>query len=123
MINGVRAWNGVWLTVAFFSELVALAVLAVWGWSAGGTTPVRLALAVGIPLVAAVLWGLFAAHRAPVRLPVLVVLVKVLVLGGAAAALAALGQPVWAVVFGVLAALGALLPTPPPAPVTARPDR
>jgi hypothetical protein len=106
-------WNWIWLVLAFLTELVALVVLARWGWTLGDATPVRLLLAIAVPAVAAVLWGLFAAPRAVVRSRPAAVAVKVLVLGGAAAALLALGRPLLAAVFAVAAALGALLGVPP----------
>jgi hypothetical protein len=70
-------------------------------------------LAVGAPLVAAVLWGLFAAPKARIRATALVVLVKVLVFGSGALALLSTGHPVLAGVLLVAGALGALLPTHP----------
>jgi hypothetical protein len=108
-----RTWNWVWLTVAFLAELAALAALAVWGWSAADSTGRRLALAVAAPAVAAVLWGVFAAPRAPVRVPALTVLVKVVVFGAAVLALFATGHPVLAVVLAAAALLSSLLSTPP----------
>jgi hypothetical protein len=108
-----QAWNAVWLTVAFASELAALAALAYWGWSFPGSTPVRILLAVGTPLVAAALWGVFAAPQAPVRVLVLTLAVKLLVFGGAVAALLATGHPRLAVALGVLALLGSVLSSPP----------
>ena len=56
-----QIWNWTWLTVAFLSELAALAALALWGWSAGASTGTKLLLAVAAPAVAGVLWGVFAA--------------------------------------------------------------
>jgi hypothetical protein len=50
--------------LAFFVELAALVVLGYWGWQAGG-----LALTVALPVLAAVLWGLFAAPRARYKIP------------------------------------------------------
>ena len=108
-----RAWNWLWLTLAFVAELAALAALAVWGWSAGGSTAGRLLLAVAVPVVAAVLWGVFAAPRAPVRLPAVAVLVKVVVFGGAVLALVATGHPWAAAVLGVAAVLSSVLSTAP----------
>jgi hypothetical protein len=112
-------WNWLWLTVAFVSELAALAALGHWGWVTGSGA-VRLLLAIGTPAVAAVLWGVFAAPAAPVQVVVLATLVKVLVFGSAAAALAATGHPRLALVLGAAAAASALLSTPPvmTAPVT-----
>ena len=44
----VQAWNWLWLTVAFASELSALAALGHWGWMAG-SGGARLLLAVAAP--------------------------------------------------------------------------
>jgi hypothetical protein len=107
------AWNGFWLTVAFAAEVAALAALGVWGWSAADATVWRLVLAVVVPAVAAVLWGVFAAPRAPVRVPALAVLVKVVVFGAAVLALFATGHPVLAIVLAAAALLSSVLATPP----------
>ena len=109
-----QSWNWTWLTVAFLAELAALAALAAWGWSTGGTTPTRLLLAVGVPTVAALLWGLFAAPQAVVDAPAVAVLVKVAVFGGAALALLAIGRPAFAAGLAAAAILSSVLSTPPP---------
>jgi Protein of unknown function (DUF2568) len=106
------AWNWMWLTVAFASELAALAALGHWGWVTGSGA-VRLLLAIGAPAVAGVLWGVFAAPTAPVQVLAVTVLVKVLVFGSAVAALAATGHPRLALVLAAAAAASALLSTPP----------
>jgi hypothetical protein len=67
--------------VAFLVEIVTLGLLGVAGWQASGSTPVSVLRAVGLPLVAAVLWGVFAAPRAVVSSGPLRLGVKVLVLG------------------------------------------
>lgn len=72
--------------VAFLVELAALAVLCAWGFQMGGSTAPRLALGLGLPAVAVVLWGLFAAPRARYDVPALRLVVKLVVLGGAATA-------------------------------------
>lgn len=105
--------NGLWLTVAFLAELAALLALAVWGWSAVDPTVWRVVLAVAAPAVAAVLWGLFAAPRAPVRVPALTVLVKLAVFGAAVVGLFVTGHPVPAVVLAAAALLSSLLSAPP----------
>jgi hypothetical protein len=88
--------------LALVLELAALAILCWWGF-ATGTGVTAFALGIGAPLVAAVIWGLFAAPKARFSLPrPAVVAVKVLVFGAAAVALAALDQPVPAVVFAVI---------------------
>src|SRR3954471_16735980 len=117
----VHLWNWTWATVAFASELAALAALAVGAWSLPASTTGRVLAAVGAPLVAAVLWGLFAAPQAPVHVVVLTVATKVLVYGSAVLALAVSGHPRLAAVLAVAAVLGSVLSGPPSALVTPPP--
>ncbi|GHG08812.1 YrdB family protein [Streptomyces filamentosus] len=98
--------------LAFVLEVVALGLLAWWGWGAVEPTPLRLLLAVAVPGAAAVLWGLFAAPKARIRVPLPGVLaVKALVFGAAALALADLGHGTAGVVFAVVAAGNTALAT------------
>ena len=108
-----QAWNWLWLTLAFAAELAALAALGYWGFVHGGSTATKVLLGIGTPLVAAVLWGVFAAPQAPVRIAVLALLVKVLVFGAGVVALVATGHPFLAGALGVVALLSSLLSTPP----------
>jgi hypothetical protein len=110
-----QVWNWLWLTVAFLAELAALAAFAVWGWSAGGSTGWRLVLAVAAPAAAGVLWGVFAAPRAPVQVLALTLLVKLVVFGGATLALVATGHPRLAIALAAAALLSSVLSTPPAA--------
>jgi hypothetical protein len=56
------------LALKFLLELAALAAIGLWGASvADGLAAVL--LAVGLPVITAVLWGAFAAPRARRRLP------------------------------------------------------
>lgn len=98
--------------LAFVLEIVALAALAWWGFRTGSGPVVPTLLGVGAPLLAAVVWGLFAAPRARVRLPLAGVLaVKIVVYASAAAALDAVGHRVLAVVFAVVVAVNTVLVT------------
>jgi hypothetical protein len=108
-----RTWNWFWLTLAFAAELAALVALGSWGFGVGATTPLRLLLGIGTPVAAAVLWGLFAAPRAPVPNAVLGGAVTVLVFGSAVLALALTGHPWLAGVLAVAAALSSVLSVPP----------
>jgi hypothetical protein len=54
------------LTIRFLLELVALLAMGVWGWQQREGW-LRLVLAVGIPLTAALLWGIFAVPHDPSR--------------------------------------------------------
>jgi hypothetical protein len=58
--------NPINLTLRFLLELSALAAMGVWGWRQGENWS-RLLFAVGIPLIAAVLWGTFAVPDDPSR--------------------------------------------------------
>ncbi|WP_091768941.1 YrdB family protein [Blastococcus aurantiacus] len=107
-----RRWNGLWLSLAFLSELAALGVLAAWGWRAGSGAG-RWLLAAGLPVAAAVLWGAFAAPRARFDVPAARIAVKSAVLGGAVVALVALGHPASAAALAVASLLGAVVASPP----------
>ncbi|WP_234543544.1 YrdB family protein [Streptomyces shenzhenensis] len=92
---GARPWYGANEVLAFLIELATLGFLGWWGFGAGHQGALRILLGVGTPLLACVVWGLFAAPRARLRprLP-LVLMVKALVFGGGAAALYGVGHPV-----------------------------
>ena len=107
------AWNWTWLTVAFATELAALVALGHWGVVQGGSTASRLLLGRGIPVLAAVLWGLFAAPKAPVQIAVLAVVVKILVFGSAVLALVSTGHPRLAAALAIAALLSSVLSSPP----------
>ena len=55
--------------IAFALELAMLAAFAYWGYGVGEGAIIRWALAIGLPLVAIVLWSLLFAPRAQKRLP------------------------------------------------------
>jgi hypothetical protein len=94
------------LAVAFLLELCVLAALVYWGFSSGGGLPTRLALGLGAPLVAAVVWGLLLAPRATVSLgEPWSGLLKAAVFLAASLALYAAGQATLAWVF-LLAVVG-----------------
>lgn len=63
------------LAVRFLLEVAALLAVGYWGWSTGSGV-LRFVLALGLPLMAAVLWGTFrvpndpsSSGRAPVPIP------------------------------------------------------
>jgi 4-amino-4-deoxy-L-arabinose transferase-like glycosyltransferase len=79
------AWKWLNLLVAFALELAAFAALGVWGWHAASTRVVQILLAVGLPLLAVVLWGLFAARNPRYDVPPAATAVKLAVYGAAVA--------------------------------------
>lgn len=86
------------LTVAFLLELCALAALGSWGVHVGGG-----------PAAKALLWGRFAAPRAPVSRPAVKVGVQLLVFGSAALALFATGHRALAAAFAILVVANTVL--------------
>ena len=85
--------------VVFLAELCLLAVLA-WAGARLGTGAWAVVLAIALPLVAAVLWGLLLAPRAARRLrhPARLIM-KLVLLVVAAAALTLSGEVLWAIGF------------------------
>jgi Protein of unknown function (DUF2568) len=104
-----QAFHGINLTVAFLLELCALAALGYWGVHTGDGPLAKTALGVGAPLLAAVLWGLFAAPRAPVSMPAAKFAVELAVFGSAAVALYATGHRALAAAFAVLVLVNSIL--------------
>ena len=92
-----QAFHWANLALAFALELCALAALFYWGFWVGGGPVAKLVLGIGAPVCAAVLWGLFAAPRAPVSVPLLALGTKLLVFGSATLALFSTGHRILAV--------------------------
>ncbi|GAA2135432.1 hypothetical protein GCM10009760_13980 [Kitasatospora kazusensis] len=98
--------------LAFVIEVAALAALCWWGFSTGSGAVTHLLLGIGAPLVAAVLWGMFAAPKARFQVPLAgVLLVKFLVFAAATAGLWAIDRHTLATVFGVVAAVNTVVAT------------
>lgn len=104
-----QAFHWTNLALAFLLELCALAALGYWGVWVGSGPLIKIALGIGAPLFAAILWGLFAAPRAPVSVPLVGLGVKVIVFGSAVAALYTTGQRGLAITFAVLVLLNSVL--------------
>jgi hypothetical protein len=98
------------LAVRFLLELAALFALGRWGWYQSDKFVIRWALAIGVPLVAAVAWGTFAvpgdrsrSGEAPIPVPGAVRLaLEMLIFGGAAWALLSTGSPRWALALSLI---------------------
>lgn len=76
------------LTLRFLLELAALACMSVWGWRHSDNWW-RYLLAIGIPILAAAVWGVFAvpddpsrSGKAPVPVPGIIRLIIELVIFG-----------------------------------------
>jgi hypothetical protein len=91
------------LAIRFATELALLAVLVMLGLNAGIGLAGRVALAVGGPVVAAVLWGIAIAPQARRRLAdPLRLVAEVALFGAAAVGLGVEGSVIGAVIFAVV---------------------
>src|SRR5512143_3749185 len=98
------------LALAFILELCMLAALGYWGFMTGSATVVQLILCLGVPLLAAVVWGIFLAPASSRRLrEPLHLILEVLIFASAIIALYTAGQPTLAVIFGVVYAINLAL--------------
>lgn len=89
-----------------------LVALGWWGAKSGSNLALSVVLAVLAPLLAAIVWGLFAAPKAKIRLPIGCVLaVKALAFGSGGASMYALGWHVPAGIFVVVAFVNTALAT------------
>ena len=101
--------NPINLAVRFLLEIVALLALGWWGWNQGEGI-LRFVLALGIPLLAAALWGTFAvpgdpsrSGKAPVPVPGIVRLVlELAILAAATWSLFATGLTALAWIYGII---------------------
>jgi hypothetical protein len=102
--------KGANLGLRFFLEMAALAALGYWGFQVGAGPLARVALGVGAPLIAAVVWGLFVAPKATMNAPEAVrLLVQAAVFGGAALALARADHATMGAVLALVAVANAAL--------------
>src|SRR6516165_9724484 len=91
------------LALAFFLELGVLAALGFWGFQTGQGTIARIALGIGAPAVAVVVWALFGSPLATWHLDgIFRLILEVVFFGSAAVALFAAGQHVLGVAFVLL---------------------
>jgi len=94
------------LAVRFLLELAALGIMGAWGWRQGEGW-LRFLFGLGIPLVAATLWGVFRVPNDPGRAPVAVPGIVRLALeaayfGLAVWALGDLGAVTWSWILGII---------------------
>lgn len=91
------------LALRFALEIGALIAIGYWGFQTGQNTLLKILLGVGLPLVAAVIWGTFVSPKAAKRLPEAGrFLIELLIFGGGVLALYAVNRPGLALVFAIL---------------------
>jgi len=100
----MAAYRSINLLLAFLLELIALAALCFWGFHIGSSTLVHIVFGIGLPVIAAILWGLFAAGGGPkYTTPAwFKASIKILVYASATIGLVVTGHRVLAVVFALL---------------------
>jgi hypothetical protein len=101
--------NYVNLGLRFLLELCALIAFGYWGYHVDAGQAVKVALAIGLPLLGALVWGLGASPKAPLVAGPSRWITQTVVFVAAVLALAAAGQTTLAVVFAVVIALNAAL--------------
>ncbi len=103
----IKAGN---LGVRFLLELCMLAALGYWGFHTARDVIGKLAVGIGVPLLVAILWGVFLAPASSMRLEgPLYLILEVAIFGVAAAALSATGHPALAWTFVLIAVLNKVL--------------
>ncbi len=94
----------------FFLELFAFISLGIWGFTAWPLPWPGVLIGIAAPAFAILVWALFRSPRAVIRLdPFGKAIVEILVMGSAAFAWLDLGQPIVAIVFGVIATISGVL--------------
>ena len=98
------------LALAFLLELCVVAALALWGFSTGSGTLIKIVLGIGVPVLAITVWALFGAPKGPWHLNgIAYLLLKIVFFGSAALALYVTGQHVLGVVFALLFVVNTVL--------------
>ena len=76
------------LAIRFLLELCVLAAVGYWGFKTGSGWFLKVLLGIGAPLLIAIIWGMFAAPKAPYHLQgFLLFALEAVVFGSGAAAL------------------------------------
>src|SRR5215213_7065272 len=98
------------LALAFLLELCMLAALSYWGFTLDQGLAIRFGAGLGVPILVAVIWGMWMAPRASNRLPEpLHLIVELIIFGLAIAALYAAGRPQLALAFWLVYVLNVVL--------------
>ena len=90
----MNALKGLNLLVRFLLELCLLAAVGYWGFKTHSGWAMKIVFGIGLPILIAVLWGLFIAPRAIYPLSgISYLVVELILLGSGAVALFASGKP------------------------------
>ena len=91
------------LALRFLLELSLLAAFGYWGFRTGPSPVMKVVLGIGLPILVAVIWGVFLAPASARRLadPARLI-VELVIFGAAVAALYSAGQPYMALALGLV---------------------
>jgi len=94
------AFESLTLLIRFLLELCMLAALGYWGFETGDSAVAQWGLGLGVPVAAAVVWGMFIAPKARYPVPIAVWIgLQVVLFGAAALAVAAVASTGLGVLF------------------------
>lgn len=94
------------LTLRFILELILLLSLGYWGFHLDQGLLLKIAAGIGLPLAAAILWGMFISPKATLQLPLIgVLIIESFLFGLSVLSLIDLGFMMFAILFGCIAFL------------------
>jgi hypothetical protein len=94
----------------FVLELFAFVSLGIWGFTAWPLPWPGVLIGIAAPALAIVIWALFRSPKAVFRLdPFGKAIVEIAVMGSAAIAWLDLGQPIVAIIFGIVATISGVI--------------
>jgi hypothetical protein len=96
--------------IRFLLELSLLAALGYWGFSSQPTTLLKILLGIGLPVVVAILWGIFVSPKAAIQVSApLHLILEITLLGLGSAALFLSQKPTLAWIYSILVILNKIL--------------
>ena len=98
------------LALSFLLELCLLAAFGYWGFKKGTNLPVQILLGIGVPILIAIIWGIFLAPASKRRLPGLArLLLQIVLFALGAGALYSAGSTGLAIMLSALFLLNRIL--------------
>ena len=102
--------KGINLLVRFLLELCMLAAVGYWGFTTHSGWTMKILLGIGLPVLIAVIWGMFMAPRSTRRLSgIPFTVMDIILLGSGAVALYASGQGTLAWIYAVALVISEIL--------------
>ncbi|MDG5790010.1 YrdB family protein [Evansella sp. AB-P1] len=94
----------------FLLELCGLFIYGYWGYQAASTPITKITLAIGIPALVAIIWGVLGSPKAPIQLtPGFRLLFEIIIFGLPIVLLMFLGKIKIAVLYGLITVINKIL--------------